>query len=346
MQWRSVARSINGLVRIMTALDTGRDFGASIRNGTVNRLKRADDHHAAQAPVAATAHRRARRVPSQAAKVHPPSSSSGNQRPTILVWREPAAIHGSEAPSCRSKLSKSARFPRARGSNLTTATEVQYETRSVKTIRGLETRTRAKIEKDGWEFVSQTPGALRSELIFRRPKPKTPWRLLGIGGGVFVLIIVVLLIVNALGGGSSESDGAKPSPAPSVTQVAPTEATTPSAEPAPAPAVRISADITVDELLDKLNSAEMGGIKVGDTFRLTGELFMSDLWMTGATGDYFVMLKAQGGAQDLPVFVEESDAAGWQDGTKLEMVVEMVEASINGETTDGWLRAQTVTTVP
>jgi len=27
------------------------------------------------------------------------------------------------------------------------------------------------------------------------------------------------------------------------------------------------------------------------------------------------------------------------DGTKVEMIVEMVEATINGETTDGWLRA-------
>ncbi|MCY7403411.1 MAG: hypothetical protein LH475_02040 [Cryobacterium sp.] len=60
--------------------------------------------------------------------------------------------------------------------------------------------------------------------------------------------------------------------------------------------------------------------------------------MTGASGDFFVMLKAQGGAQDLSVFVDESDAAGWQDRTKVEMIVEMVGATINGETTNGWLR--------
>lgn len=104
--------------------------------------------------------------------------------------------------------------------------------------------------------------------------------------------------------------------------------------------------ITVDELLDKLNSARMGGIKIGDQFRLTGELFMSDLWMTGAAGEYNVLLKAHGGADDLSVFVDKSDAVRWQDGTKVQMIVEMGEATINGETTDGWLRALSVETIP
>ena len=73
---------------------------------------------------------------------------------------------------------------------------------------------------------------------------------------------------------------------------------------------------------------------------------MSDLWMSSpATGEYFVLLKAQDGADDLMVFVEESDAAGWQDGTKVEMVVANVEVTINGETTDGWLRAQSAKTI-
>ena len=101
----------------------------------------------------------------------------------------------------------------------------------------------------------------------------------------------------------------------------------------------------MDDLLGKLNSAQKGGIKVGDQFRLTGELFMSELWRTGATGEFFVMLKAQGGAQDLTVFVDESDAAGWRDGTRVQMVVEMGEATIKGETTDGWLRAVSVDTI-
>jgi hypothetical protein len=73
---------------------------------------------------------------------------------------------------------------------------------------------------------------------------------------------------------------------------------------------------------------------------------MSEFWMTGVTGEFTVMLKAQGGAQDLSVFVDESDAAGWRDGTKVQMVVESGEATINGETTEGWLRAVSVDTIP
>lgn len=99
-------------------------------------------------------------------------------------------------------------------------------------------------------------------------------------------------------------------------------------------------DITVEELVDKLNSANMGGIKLGDRFRLTGELVGSDSWGTGASGDYFVMLKTKSGA-DLIVFVDESDTQGWRDGTNVELVVENVDLTIDGETTDGWLRVRT-----
>jgi len=192
---------------------------------------------------------------------------------------------------------------------------------------------------------------VRSELTFRRPKPEIPWKLIGAGGGLFALLIVGLLIISALGGGDSSSNGAEtlPSATPSQiastpSQAAPTEASTPSV--GPAPAAPVVTDITVDELLDKLNSARMGGIKIGDQFRLTGELFMSDLWMTGAAGEYNVLLKAHGGADDLSVFVDESETAGWRDGTKVQMIVEMGEATINGETTAGWLRALSVETIP
>lgn len=227
---------------------------------------------------------------------------------------------------------------------MTTTTDVKYETRSVKTVRGMEARTRTKIEKEGWEFVSQTQGTVRSELTFRRPKPETPWKLIGIGGSLLALLVIVLLIINALGGGDGASTGAETVQSPAPSQVASAEASTPPVESATAGPVVTA--ITVDELLDKLNSAELGGIKVGDRFRFTGELVMSELWMTGVTGEFSVLLKAQGGAQDLMVFADESDAAGWQDGTKVQMIVEMGEATINGETTDGWPRVLSVETIP
>lgn len=104
-------------------------------------------------------------------------------------------------------------------------------------------------------------------------------------------------------------------------------------------------DITVDALLDKLNSADMGGIRVGDQFRLTAELFEDDAWGTGATGEYSVALKAKGGKDDLFVFVDESDASGWHNGTKVEMVVRAEERTVNGETSGGWLKALSVKTL-
>lgn len=119
-----------------------------------------------------------------------------------------------------------------------------------------------------------------------------------------------------------------------------------SAEPSATPEPTADAAVdgtTVDELLDRLNSADMGGIQVGDRFRFTGELVMSELWMTGATGEYTVYFKAHGGAQDLFVLIDEAETVGWADGTVVDMVVENVEVEVGGETSDGWLRAVSAT---
>ena len=153
----------------------------------------------------------------------------------------------------------------------------------------------------------------------------------------------MLLIISALGGGDSSSNGAKTLPLATPSQIASTAAITPSVGSAPAAPVVTA--ITVDELLDNLNSGNSSGIKVGDRFRLTGELSMKKDWSTGATGEFTVMLKAQGEPRT-SVFVDKSKAAGWGDGTKVQMIVEMGEATIKGETTDGWLRAVSVETIP
>lgn len=57
------------------------------------------------------------------------------------------------------------------------------------------------------------------------------------------------------------------------------------------------------------------------------------------------MLKAKGDADDLEVLVAESDAAKWANGTRVEMVVELVEVTINGEKVNGFLRAASVRTL-
>ena len=57
------------------------------------------------------------------------------------------------------------------------------------------------------------------------------------------------------------------------------------------------------------------------------------------------MVETDEGANDFEVFIDESDANGWQDGTKVEMVVKVVEATIRGETTDGYFEVQSAKTI-
>lgn len=144
-----------------------------------------------------------------------------------------------------------------------------------------------------------------------------------------------------------DSSSEEPSPEPEVTESAPpaaeaTQRPTPRQTPPPKQAV----DITVDELLDKLNSENQGGIKLGDRFKVTDELSGSEYWGNSqATGDYIVNLKAKDGAQDLPFFVDETETKGWRDGTVVELVLENVERTINGESDDGYLQAVAVKTI-
>lgn len=145
---------------------------------------------------------------------------------------------------------------------------------------------------------------------------------------------------------ASASPSVPPSPQQTATPIAspppptPTKsaASTPTALPSLTPSGKV-VDLTVDQLVDKLNSRDMGGIKSGDLFRVTGVLVESDYWKTGASGDYFVYLKT-GVGSDLIVFIEKSETMGWKDGTNVEMILESVSATINGETTEGWMRAR------
>lgn len=83
---------------------------------------------------------------------------------------------------------------------------ISYEMKSVHVVRGLENRTISKWEGEGWEFVSQTPGKLRIELHFRRPKPKSRALLYGvIGGAVAVVLAIVIGIGVATEGSGPES---------------------------------------------------------------------------------------------------------------------------------------------
>lgn len=229
---------------------------------------------------------------------------------------------------------------------------VKYETRTVKSVRGMEGRTAAKWESQGWKVVDQKVGRVSSEITLRRPKPKTPWKLYAGLGGFIVVLFVFLLVMNLVTGG--ENADTEPSNTP--TRSAPAEASadpseTATAGPTPsssAPAASVNVvDTTPDELFDRLNSADMGGIQVGDQFRFTGELSGSDYWFVGATGDFVVNVAVLEGANDLQVLLaDESTAASWADGTRVEMVVENVEKTLDGESTDGWLQLVSATVVP
>src|SRR3954452_2407443 len=62
---------------------------------------------------------------------------------------------------------------------------VEHEFKSVHALRGRESSAKAKWQDQGWEFVSETRGTLRTELKFRRVKPKT--------FGAYLLSIVATL---------------------------------------------------------------------------------------------------------------------------------------------------------
>jgi len=224
---------------------------------------------------------------------------------------------------------------------------VKYETHTVKAVRGMESRTAAKWESQGWEVVDRKSGRVSSELTIRRPKPKTPWKLLaGLGGFVLVLFGIITVMNLVTGGENAESEASstptRSAPAPAERSETSPAAPSPS-EPRPVASAN-AVDTTPDELFDRLNSAGLGGVEKGDQFRFTGDLSGSEYWAVGATGDYVVNVAVYNGANDLQVLLtDDAAAASWTDGTRVEMVVENTEKTINGETTDGWLQLVSAT---
>lgn len=126
--------------------------------------------------------------------------------------------------------------------------EVRYETKTAKAVRGLESRTVAKWAQEGWELQGETPGRLRTELVFRRPRSALPkGLLLGIGGLAAVMVAGGVTAAVLWSGGPS-AETAVSSPAGSSPTVEPSEvATEPSLPPedvseAPEPALETPAE--------------------------------------------------------------------------------------------------------
>lgn len=114
------------------------------------------------------------------------------------------------------------------------ADDIKYQTMTTTVVRGLENRSRAKWEAQGWEFVSDEElPMLRTTLTFRRPAPKVPWKLLAyVGAAVGVLAVVGIVASIVSGSAGPEQPEAIP--------------TTSAASPAASPADETPA-VTVEE---------------------------------------------------------------------------------------------------
>ncbi|ANH38696.1 hypothetical protein I601_2272 [Nocardioides dokdonensis FR1436] len=136
---------------------------------------------------------------------------------------------------------------------------VQYTFMTAKTIRGREGATRTKWQNQGWEFVDQTQGPLRSELNFRKVKrkgagaylaqgytafrglkPTTQKTILSVVGALVVLSVLVGSIAAALGG-----DDDAPETTPPAAQTEPLPA---SPEPTEGPSEEASAEPLASEI--------------------------------------------------------------------------------------------------
>ena len=145
--------------------------------------------------------------------------------------------------------------------------DVQYEYTSVQAVRGTEAKAIAKWGRDGWEVQRRDQGVLRTELTFRRVKPKTlggtllaafrtlPPKMQLLAASAPVLLIIAVFAIGIIAesrGGSSQpaasATGAEASAEPSATHA---PAATSSAVP-PTPAA--------DEILTVENNAELAAL--------------------------------------------------------------------------------------
>lgn len=130
--------------------------------------------------------------------------------------------------------------------------EIKYEYKAVRTIRGVDPLVMSKMQKDGWEFVEQAQGTLRSTLTFRRPKKPQPWLLIGTAAAVLVILTVVIGVASALSdGGAKKDESAKTTAAASEK---------PSARPTPT-----AAESAATEVITPQNNPEFGALLKADS---------------------------------------------------------------------------------
>jgi hypothetical protein len=134
-----------------------------------------------------------------------------------------------------------------------TDTENTYETKTVRAVRGLESRTIEKMESEGWEVITQTPGRLRTEIMFRRPTPRSRRVLWIVGGGAFALVLAVILAIGIIG--ETDTDSAE------TASPASSEIAAPSEQPAPdATGTAAPSPVSGDVVLTPENSPELAAV--------------------------------------------------------------------------------------
>lgn len=113
---------------------------------------------------------------------------------------------------------------------VTTDADVTYETQTVRTIRGMESRAIKKWETDGWELVGQTQGRVKTELTFRRPKPKSRRLLWIIGGSALALLLATVITIGTISERNAETAAITEATSAPSSEASPA-ATQPSASP-------------------------------------------------------------------------------------------------------------------
>ncbi|MCJ1715103.1 hypothetical protein [Curtobacterium sp. VKM Ac-2922] len=130
----------------------------------------------------------------------------------------------------------------------------RYETKTVHTVRGLESRTLSKMEQDGWELVERRESSvLRTRLVFRRERKVVP-RWVWVAGGAAAAAAVVAIIIGSITEGTSS-----PAPSSTTTSAAAPTRSEPPARTSPSPsapsssAAVVAAPVTDAEVLAAFN---------------------------------------------------------------------------------------------
>lgn len=145
--------------------------------------------------------------------------------------------------------------------------DASYEIKSVQTVRGMEARTMAKWEKEGWEFVTQSQEPLlRTKLTFRRLKPKRPRHLLPAAAGALLLIGIIVAVGAAREGDETPEANTSPTNAAVVQSEQPSDGPsdkpTQKAEPSePAKATPVAS--AAEQTLTVQNNSELAALLAG-----------------------------------------------------------------------------------